>query len=107
MADAKDVVLGVLGASGTFAGLLLVFSGLIFTQAASLPVETDNATINRVRKAAQLGIYPFWGFLATTLLAFGWLLRPFACLYLTCISLFVLLVVGTGVYGTVMIYKYL
>jgi hypothetical protein len=35
MVEPKDVVLGILGASGALAGLLLVFGGFIFSQAAS------------------------------------------------------------------------
>jgi len=107
VAEPKDLILGILGASGAFAGLLLVFSGLIFTQAASFPPETDNKVINKVRRAARLAIYPFWGFLLTTLLSLFWLVHPSDCIYVACISMFVLLVVGTGIYGTVMTYRYL
>jgi len=45
--------------------------------------------------------------LVTTLLSLAWLLHPNGCLFLFCVSLFVLLVIGTGIYGTVMSYKYL
>ncbi len=106
MVEHKDVVLGILGASSAFAGLLLVFSGLVFTQAASFPPETNNKITNKVRRAARLGIFPFWGFLATTTLSFAWLLRQSDCLYATCICMFILLVLGTGIYGTVMCYRY-
>jgi hypothetical protein len=107
MIDHKDVILGILGASSAFAGLLLVFSGLTFTQAASFPSDTDNKTINRVRSAARFAIYPFWGFLIVTLLSLSWMLRQSECLYAICMILFIILVLGTGVYGTIVSYRYL
>jgi hypothetical protein len=107
MVEHKDLILGVLGASSAFAGLLLVFSGLTFTQAASFPSETDNVIINRVRSAARFAIYPFWGFLIVTLLSVSWMLHQSQCLYATCLILFIILVLGTGVYGTIVSFHYL
>ena len=107
MVEHKDVILAVLGASSAFAGLLLVFSGLTFTQAASFPSDTDNKIINRVRSAARFGIYPFWGFLIVTLLSLVWMLHQSNCLYLVCVILFICLVLGTGIYGTVVSYRFL
>jgi hypothetical protein len=51
--------------------------------------------------------YPFLGFLATTLLCIAWLLYPNTVVYALCISIFGLLVVGTGVYGILAAYRYL
>jgi len=62
MENAKDVMLGILGASGAFAGLLLVFSGFIFAQAASFPSTTPNSVIGKYTRAAKIAIVPFWGF---------------------------------------------
>jgi hypothetical protein len=107
MPEPKDVVIGILGASGALAGLLLVFSGFIFAQAASFPSDTSNKIIGRYTKAGRLGILPFWGFLLTTLMAVSWLSFPTHCLFLITTILFCLLVVCTGVYGTVMAYRYL
>jgi hypothetical protein len=107
MPEPKDVVVGILGASGALAGLLLVFGGFIFSQAASFPSSTDDQIIDRYTKAGRLAIYPFWGFLITTLLSVCWLLCPLSYIYLACIVLFVALVIGTGIYGTVMFNKYL
>src|SRR5690348_12866779 len=104
MADPKDVILGILGASGALAGLLLVFSGFIFAQAASFPATTDDTLLARYAKAGRLGIFPFLGFLITTLLCIAWLLRPNTFVYVLCIVMFVLLVVGTGVYGLLAAY---
>ena len=107
MVDPKDVVLGILGASGALAGLLLVFGGFIFSQAASFPSSTDDEIIGKYTKAGRLAILPFWGFLITTLLSIAWLLHQSEWVYVVCVSLFVILVIGTGIYGTLMSYRYL
>jgi hypothetical protein len=107
MPEPKDVIVGILGASGALAGLLLVFSGFVFAQAASFPEETDDKVIEKYRTAGRLAIYPFWGFLVTTLLSLAWMLHPHSCVYLICIVLFFILVLGTGIYGTLAAYRYL
>jgi hypothetical protein len=107
MPDPKDVAIGILGASGALAGLLLVFGGLIFAQAASFPASTDDKVTERYEKAGKLAILPFWGFLATTLMSVLWLVFPNHCLFVSTVILFCLLVVGTGIYGTVMSLRYL
>jgi hypothetical protein len=107
MVEPKDVVVGILGASGALAGLLLVFGGFIFSQAASFPSSTDDQIIRKYTKAGRLAIFPFWGFLITTLLSIAWLLHQSTCVYVACVSLFVILVIGTGIYGTLMSYRYL
>jgi hypothetical protein len=107
MVEHKDVVIGILGASSAFAGLILVFGGFIFSQAASFPSSTDDQIIGKYTRAGRLAIYPFWGFLVTTLLSIGWMLYQAECVYILCVTLFLILVVGTGFYGTLMFYKYL
>jgi len=107
MVERKDVVLGILGASGALAGLILVFGGFIFSQAASFPSSTSDEIIGKYTRAGRLAIYPFWGFLSTTLLSIGWMLWQSNCIYVFCVVLFSILVVGTGVYGTVMFYRFL
>lgn len=107
MVEPKDVILGILGASGALAGLLLVFSGFIFSQAASFPSSTDDQIISKYTKAGRLAIYPFWGFLITMLVSISWLLHPSVCTYTACVILFVFHVVGTGIYGTLMSFRYL
>ena len=101
------MVIGILGASGALAGLILVFGGFIFSQAASFPSTTADEIIERYTKAGRWAIYPLWGFLITTLLSTGWMVYPSNCVYVVCVGVFVLLVIGTGVYGTIMFYKYL
>ncbi len=52
MDASKDIVTTILGASVGLAGLLLVFSGFLFAQAEAFPrATTDNATINKFKKA--------------------------------------------------------
>jgi len=107
MPDPKDVIIGILGASGALSGLLLVFSGFVFSQAASFPDTTPDSVIKKYTKAGQLAVYPFLGSLATTLLALAWLLHPVICIFWPCVVIFAALVVGIGVYGTLVAYRYL
>jgi cell division protein FtsW (lipid II flippase) len=107
MPDSKDLIVTILGASVGLGGLLLVFSGFIFVQASSFPSTTDNRIIKKYTKAARWGIYPFLGFLVVTVLSVVWLLHPWKCLYVICVSLFLILVAGTGVYGAVVSHRYL
>jgi hypothetical protein len=100
MPEPKDAIIGILGASVALAGLLLVFSGLLFTQAAAFPADTtDNSTIERFRRAARLACWPFSLWLAIAAMSLAWLLCPGKIEYaVTCIGFFVLLVV-TVTYG--------
>jgi hypothetical protein len=100
MPEPKDAVIGILGASVALAGLLLVFSGLLFTQAAAFPRDTtDDATIDRFRRAARLACWPFLLWLVTAGMSLAWLLYPAPVEYaVTCVSFFILLVV-TAAYG--------
>ena len=107
MPDPKDVIIGILGASGALAGLLLVFSGFVFSQAASFPDTTPDAVIKKYTKAGRLALLPFLGSLVTTLLALAWLLHPVGCIFWPCVGLFAVLVLGIGIYGTVVSYRYL
>jgi hypothetical protein len=105
--DPKDVIIGILGSSGALAGLLLVFSGFVFSQAASFPDTTPDAVIKKYTKAGRLALCPFICSLLTTLLALSWLLDPTICIFWLCVGLFAVLVVGIGIYGTLVSYRYL
>jgi hypothetical protein len=109
MENAKDVMIGILGASGAFAGLLLVFSGFIFAQAASFPSSTPDEVTDKYTRAGKIAIIPFWGFLITTLLSLIWLVHPAGTLFVyhICVTGFIVLVIGTGIYGTVMAFRFL
>jgi hypothetical protein len=100
-------MLAIFGASGAFAGLLLVFAGFVFAQAASFPSGTDPEITGRYTKAARAALLPFAGFLITTLLSLASLLWCSDDLYIASIAVFALLVVWTGVYGAVAAYRYL
>jgi|SRR5215469_1130876 hypothetical protein len=100
MPEPKDAIIGILGASVALAGLLLIFSGLLFTQAAAFPRDTtDDATIERFKRAGRLACWPFLLSLAISGLSLAWLLRPVDVEFaITCVAFFVLLGV-TVVYG--------
>jgi len=74
---AKDVMLGVLGASVALGGLLLVFCGFVFAQAASFPpATTDDSKIESYKRAGRLGLWPFVGSLVNAVAAVAWLVWP-------------------------------
>jgi hypothetical protein len=105
--EPKDVIIGILGASGALAGLLLVFSGFVFAQAASFPENTPDAVIARYTRAGRLALWPFLGSLIITILAVVWLLHPLPCVFWACTVMFVLAVIYIGVYGILVAYRYL
>ena len=101
-------MLGVLGASVGLGGLLLVFCGFVFGQAAAFPpATTDDTKIDSYKRAGRLGLWPFLGSLASSLATVIWLMWPSCGLYLANLAFFVLLLVATAVYGAVVILRYL
>ena len=56
MENAKDIMVGILGASGTFGALLLVYSGFIFAQAASFPTTTADKLLKKYTRAGRLAL---------------------------------------------------
>jgi hypothetical protein len=105
---AHDVMVGVLGASVGLGGLLLIFCGFVFGQAESFPkATTDDATIKKYKDAGMLGLWPFLGSMLNSLAVVAWFFCPGGALYFSTIVLFGLLLVLTGVYGAVVIRRYL
>jgi hypothetical protein len=105
---AKDVMLGILGASVGLAGLLLIFSGYVFAQAAAFPpATTDDKIINRFRNAGRFGLWPFLLALADSVLSTIWLVHPECHTYFGSVAVFFLLLLGTAAYGTVLLRFYL
>jgi hypothetical protein len=98
--NAKDTMIAVLGASVAMAGLLLIFAGLLFTQAAAFPKDTtDDEVIERYRKA---GRFAFWPFLLSLLIAglcLAWLLSPNETGFRVAWFSFAVLLFVTAVYG--------
>ena len=60
MDNAKDIILALLSGSVSLAGLLLIFSGFLFSQAAGFdPDHTPDKMIDAYRNAARVGVLPF------------------------------------------------
>jgi hypothetical protein len=104
---AKDVMLAVLGASVGLAGLLLVFSGFVLSQASSFPSTTDDDVIERFEKAGRFGVWPFLLAIVIALLSVTWFIAPCHGIYLSALIGFVALLVATGIYGAVLFWSYL
>jgi len=104
----KDIILAVLGASVGLAGLLLVFSGFVFTQAAGFPpAHTDDETIKKYRNAGRFGVWPFLFAILNAALSVAWLLWQSSCLYGLTVTCFFVLLAFTGVYGAIVLRSYL
>ena len=55
----SDLVSTILGGSVALAGLLLVFSGFLYSHAESFPPTTSDRVTDRYKGAAKLGLVPF------------------------------------------------
>jgi hypothetical protein len=105
---AKDVMLGILGASVGLAGLLLIFSGYVFAQAAAFPpATTDDRIINKFRNAGRFGLWPFLLALANAVISTVWLVHPSCLTYLASVTVFFVLLLGTALYGAILLKFYL
>jgi hypothetical protein len=105
---ASDVMLGVLGASVGLGGLLLVFCGFVFSQAANFPpATTDDSKIESYKNAGMLGLWPFLGAIVNSLAVVAWLVCPSPLLYSIVLTIFVILLVATAAYGAIVIRRYL
>jgi hypothetical protein len=102
-ADSKDVIIAVVGASVALSGLLLIFCGFLFAQAASFPSSTSDVLIDKFRRAARFGLIPLVGALLDAGIAFRWMLSPDPVVYQIAAFGFVALLIVTGVYGAVAI----
>ena len=101
-------MLAVLGASVGLAGLLLVFAGFVFSQAASFPPTTDDAIIEKFERAGRFGVWPFLLAILIAITSFTWFLWPSSeAIYMTAVAGFFVLLAGTGIYGAVLFWAYL
>ena len=105
--EPKDVILAVLGASVSIAGLLLVFCGFLFSQAAIFPSVTADATIQKFRRGGRFGVIPLLSALIVAGTSFAWLLSPNVCLYRAATIGFFVALAATAAYGVVTILYFL
>jgi len=104
----KDVVITVLGAAVGLAGLLLVFVGYVFTQAASFnPAIVDDKVLKSYKTAGRLGLIPFLLALGNAAVCLWWMIHSSACAFSTAVDGFFLLLLLTAIYGSVLILHYL
>jgi len=104
--SSKEVVIAILGAAVSLAGLLLIFSGFLFTQAWSFPPATSDKIINRVKNAGRAGMLPFVFALAVAAASVFWLTNPSEGIYSFCVKGFIGLLIGTAVYGVLAVLAY-
>jgi ABC-type transport system involved in cytochrome bd biosynthesis fused ATPase/permease subunit len=93
-------MVAILGGAVALGGLLLIFSGYLFAQAAILPpAATRNDILNRYRNAARGGLYPFAGALAVAAISSMYWFEPCSAVAHGVIIAFVVLVASTIFYG--------
>jgi hypothetical protein len=98
--NSKDIAIAILGASVGLAGLLLIFSGLLFSQAAALPKDTTpDEIIDHFRNGGRVAFWPFLFSLLIAGLCLAWLLHPNPMTYCLAWILFTALLVVTAIYG--------
>jgi hypothetical protein len=105
---ARDASIAILGASVALGGLLLIFCGFLFAQAASFPKDaTPDELIDRYRNAGRYGVYPFVFSLLIAGLRLGQLLWPSYCMFVICCVMFLALLLWTALYGALISWRYL
>lgn len=104
----KDVMIAIMGADAALAGLLLVVAGYVFAQANGFPrATTDDRIIQRYQIAGKLGLIPFLLALVDSGACLWWLLQASPRLFTGTVGGFILLMLTTGIYGSVLILRYL
>lgn len=100
-------MIAIMSGSVSLAGLLLIFCGFLFSRAASFPSDTtDDEIIDRYKNAARYGLAPFLLSLLITGICLAWLVRPSPGLYNASWVGFLVLLGVTGIYGTVVVWRY-
>jgi hypothetical protein len=103
VAEPKDIILGILGASASLAGLLLVFIGFVYSHAetfGSIPRR------NRYRNTSKAGLIPFVETLVCVWLCLGWLTGNQG-LYWWALQSFRAAMILTAAYGLITLLLYL
>lgn len=101
MVEQKDIVISILGASVGLAGLLLVFAGYLFAQAAGLPSTTDDAILNKFKRWGRIGLLPFVSCLGISADCVVWMVRQDASLFSISWMGFLVVLAGTAAYGCI------
>lgn len=89
----------LLGAGVSLGGLLLIFSGFVFAQAATMPATTSDRILDRYKRFARLGLVPFSAALLMAGLAECALIWNKVALETTVVIVFFLLLATTIAYG--------
>ncbi len=98
--NAKDVALALFGGSVSLAGLLLVFAGLLFAQAAAFPPDTtDDSQINKFKDGGRRVVPPFVLSLFTAGSCLFWLTCGGSAFFWLSWWAFIALLVVTAGYG--------
>lgn len=100
--DLKDAMTAVVGGGIALGGLLLIFVGFLFGQAAALAYSSNPAPksiTQKYRTVALLGIIPFGVSLATAIAALFYWLFPCAFLAHVVLIVFALCVFVSIIYG--------
>ncbi len=106
MANATEIMQSVLSGSVAIAGLVLVFTGFHFSQAAKFPPSTPDALVKKFRNAARRGAVPFCSAMVIAMTSFTWMVTGSAAAFTFSIwgfgvVLFVTLSYGAG---TILLY---
>lgn len=101
MANDREVVTAVFGASSALSGLLLVFLGVVLSSFQSYSAATPAAAVNSYRRAAVAILAAFLVGLGTVALGLAWLLSPSralrdAAVVLFCVQLVALAAASAG-----------
>lgn len=97
----------VLSGSVSIAGLLLIFSGFLFSQATSFPSSTPDETIAKYRRAARFGVLPFAVSMLVGIISLMWLVNGGDAAYQFSIVGFFVALILTVLYGSATIVLYL
>jgi hypothetical protein len=103
MAEPKDIILGILGASVSLSGLLLVFIGFVYSHAETFESIPRR---DRYRKTSKGGLIPFVETLVCAWLCLGWLTGNQE-LYWWALQSFRAGMILTAVYGLITLLVYL
>lgn len=71
-----EIAITVIGASAALAGILLIFVGLLFARADTIPSEFPDSVSQKFRNAAGYGLVPVVVCCVVMMLGYEWLFCP-------------------------------